>query len=117
MAVIKFTNSKSSIKKIIDYITQDSKTEERLISGKDCMPESALAEMELVKDMYNKNTGRQYIHIVQSFDPKDKLSHEVANKIGVLLAEKFEGVQAVIATHKDRQHIHNHIVRPDRAFC
>jgi len=110
LAVIKFTNSKSSIKKIIEYITGSSKTEQRLISGKDCMPESALAEMQLVKNMYGKNTGRQYIHIVQSFDPKDNLTHEKANEIGMKLAEKFIGFQAIIATHKDRDHIHNHVL-------
>lgn len=110
MAVIKFTNSKSSIKNILEYITQESKTETRLISGKDCMPETALAEMELIKDIYRKKNGRQYIHIVQSFDPKEILTHEQANKIGVELAERFTGFQAVIATHKDRNHIHNHIL-------
>jgi len=94
----------------MEYITKTSKTEQRLISGKDCMPESALAEMETVKNMYGKNDGRQYIHIVQSFDPNDVLSYEDANKVGVLLAERFAGFQAVIATHKDRDHIHNHIL-------
>jgi hypothetical protein len=110
LAVIKFTNSKSGIGGILDYITKESKTEQRLISGKDCMPESALAEMKTVKNMYGKNGGRQYIHIVQSFDPKDTLSYEDANKIGVLLAERFVGFQAVIATHKDTENTHNHIL-------
>jgi hypothetical protein len=98
------------LKNIIGYITQPSKTEQRLISGKDCMPESALAEMETVKNMHGKNNGRQYIHIVQSFNPEDILSYEDANKIGVLLAERFTGFQAVVTTHKDREHIHNHIL-------
>jgi len=101
---------KSSIKKIIEYITGSSKTEQRLISGKDCMPESALTEMELIKNIYGKTTGRQYIHIVQSFDPKDNLTHEKANEIGMKLAEKFTGFQAIIATHKDCDHIHNHVL-------
>ena len=45
MAVLKFTNSKSSLKKLVQYITSDEKTEEILISGKDCMPASAFDEM------------------------------------------------------------------------
>ncbi len=110
MAIIKFTNSKSSIKKIYNYITQKSKTDENLIYAKDCTPITAVMEMQSVKNMFNKNGGRQYIHIVQSFDPKDTLSYEKANGIGLELAEYFKGFQAVIATHKDKDHVHNHIL-------
>ncbi len=110
MATIKFTNSKSSIKKIYNYITQKSKTTDNLISTKDCLKFSAIEEMLLTKNQFNKNTGRQYIHIVQSFDPKDNLSYEQANAIGLKLAEYFNGFQAVVSTHTDKKHIHNHIL-------
>lgn len=110
MATVKFTNSKSSIKKIYDYITQKSKTTDNLISTKDCLKNSAVEEMQFTKNFYKKNNGRKYIHIVQSFDPKDELTYEKANEIGVELAEYFEGFQAVISTHTDRKHIHNHIL-------
>ncbi len=110
MATIKFTNSKSSIKKIYAYITQKSKTTDNLISTKDCLKNNAINEMIFTKNFYQKNNGRQYIHIVQSFDPKDKLSYEKANQIGQELAEYFEGFQGVIATHTDRKHVHNHIL-------
>ena len=52
------------------------KTNVNLISGKDCMAESCLEEMLYTKNLYHKNSGRQYIHIIQSFDPKDNLSME-----------------------------------------
>ena len=110
MAVIKFTNSKGSLKKIINYITQDEKTDEKLISGQNCMPESAFDEMTTVKNLYGKNNGRQYIHIVQSFKPDEKLKYETAHKIGLKLAEYFKDYQIIIATHKDRDHVHNHLV-------
>lgn len=110
MATIKFTNSKSSIKKIHSYITQKKKTKDELISTKDCLKVSAIDEMILTKNQFNKNNGRQYIHIVQSFDPKDDLSYEKANEIGIELAEYFKGFQAIICTHTDRNHIHNHIL-------
>jgi len=74
------------------------------------MPETEIEEMMFTKNMFGKNGGRQYIHIVQSFDPKDELSYETANEIGIKLAEYFVGFQAVVATHKDRDHIHNHIL-------
>ncbi len=110
MATIKFTNSKSSIKKIHSYITQKKKTNDKLISTKDCLKVSAIDEMILTKNQFNKNNGRQYVHIVQSFDPKDNLSYEKANEIGVELAEYFKGFQAIVCTHTDRKHIHNHIL-------
>ncbi len=110
MAVLKFTNSKSSLKKIIEYITRAEKTEERLISGKDCMAGSAYDEMLIVKQMFGKNYGRDYIHVVQSFDIKDQVSYEMAHKIGQKLAELFTGFQVLLATHKDRRHVHNHLL-------
>lgn len=85
MAIIKFTNSKSTLKHIINYITQDAKTTTELITGKDCTSDNALEEMQTVKNLYNKTTGRQYIHLVQSFSPNDNLSY-------------------------DREHVHNHLV-------
>lgn len=76
MAIIEAISSKANIKRIIRYVTQDKKTNVNLISGKDCMAESYLEEMLYTKNLYHKNSGRQYIHIIQSFDPKDNLSME-----------------------------------------
>lgn len=70
----------------------------------------AYEEMMTVKKMYKKLTGREKIHFVQSFSPNDKLTYEQAHEIGVKMAEYFKGFQVVVATHIDREHIHNHIV-------
>ena len=66
--------------------------------------------MMTVKNMYKKLTGREKIHFVQSFSPTDKLTYEQAHEIGRKMAEYFKGFQVVVATHKDRNHIHNHIL-------
>ena len=110
MAIIKFINNKVSLKKTLNYICKEEKTDNKLISGKDCIPEIAYEEMMTVKKMYNKLTGREKIHFVQSFSPNDKLTYEQAHEIGIRMAEYFKGFQVVVATHKDREHIHNHIV-------
>ena len=110
MAVLKFTNSKSSLKKLAQYITSDEKTEEILISGKDCMPTSAYDEMITVKQMFGKRSGRQYIHLVQSFDVSDQVSYQKAHEVGRALAELFTGFQILLTTHKDRRHVHNHLL-------
>ncbi len=110
MAVIKFINNKVSLEKTLNYICKEEKTDKKLISGKDCIPENAYEEMMTVKKMYQKLTGREKIHFVQSFSPTDKLTYEQAHEIGLRMAEYFKGFQVVVATHIDKQHIHNHIV-------
>ena len=110
MAIIKFTNSKAELKTIIDYVTRTDKTNANLITGKDCVANSCLEEMKTVKEFYNKNGGRQYIHIVQSFSPKDVLNFQKAHEIGIKFANYFQGFQVLVATHTDREHIHNHLI-------
>ena len=110
MAIIEAISSKANIKRIISYVTQDNKTNINLITGKDCMAESCLEEMLYTKNLYHKNSGRQYIHIIQSFDPKDNLSAEQVHNIGIKLANTFNGFQVLIATHIDKNHLHNHLV-------
>ena len=110
MAIIKFTNSKAELKTIIDYLTRTDKTNANLITGKDCVANSCLEEMKTVKEFYNKNGGRQYIHIVQSFSPKDVLDFKKAHEIGIKFANYFQGFQVLVATHTDRGHIHNHLI-------
>lgn len=110
MAVIKFINNKVSLEKTLNYICKEEKTDKKLILGKDCIPENAYEEMMTVKKMYQKLTGREKIHFVQSFSPTDKLTYEQAHEIGLRMAEYFKGFQVVVATHIDKQHIHNHIV-------
>ncbi len=52
------------------------------------------------------------IHYIQSFDPKSNITPELAHKITKAFVRKTFGddVQAVIATHVDRRHIHSHII-------
>ena len=52
------------------------------------------------------------IHYIQSFDPKDNISPELAHQIGKAFALKIFGKesQVVIATHVDKKHIHTHFI-------
>lgn len=113
MAIIKAINSKSSIKNIIKYVADQKKTEEKLMSGKDCSekPNQAIEDMKMTKELYKKTTGRQYKHFVQSFDPNDNITPEKVHQIGKEWAEKtFKGYEVFIATHIDKEHLHNHFV-------
>ena len=52
------------------------------------------------------------IHYIQSFDPNDNISPELAHRIGKAFALKVfcENSQVVIATHVDKKHIHTHFI-------
>ena len=50
-------------------------------------------------------------HICQSFSPDDNITPEIAHEIGKQMIERcFPDYQVVLATHKDREHIHNHFI-------
>jgi hypothetical protein len=110
MATIKILSSKGSVKNIINYVLNKEKTNERIISGKDCTPYNTAEEMNATKKLFNKTDGLSYHHIIQSFKPGE-ITPEKAHKLGVELAEKqFKNHEVLIATHKDKEHIHNHLI-------
>lgn len=113
MAIIKAINSRASIANTINYITKKEKTELKLISGINCSPDTAIEQMKLTKILWNKKSGRQYKHFVQSFPADENITYDEAHKIAEELIKrwnKFNGYEVIFATHKDREHIHTHIV-------
>lgn len=111
MAIVKAVSSRASIGTAIKYITQTEKTEEKLISGINCTPVTAIDEMNATKELWNKTGGRQYKHFVQSFSPEEKITPEQAHKIALeLMQERYKDYEIIIATHQDRDHIHSHII-------
>ena len=72
--------------------------------------ETAWREMKATKERWGKTDGIQGFHIVQSFKPGE-ITPDLAHRIGVEFVEKcFPGFEAVVGTHLDHHHIHNHIV-------
>ena len=99
---------------VLRYITQDEKTrlnDAWLVTGNNCVAQSAYTEMITTKQHFKKTDGQQFFHFVQSFSPDEKVTPQEVNAIGVELAQReFPGYEAVVATHIDTDHIHNHIV-------
>lgn len=110
----------------LKYVCDPDKTEGGLlVSAVGCMSEAKNAYEEM-KRVYEFYSGRSFnepipqngkgrvklIHYIQSFDPKEKISAGTANEIALAAVKKMfgENVQAVIATHNDTEHIHNHII-------
>ena len=111
MAVIKRIASKATPKKIVSYLTQEEKTEEKLIGGKDCDPDNVVNDFNMTQELYGKTGGVKYHHIIQSFSPEDNITPEKAHEIGKELADsQFKGFEVFVVTHKDKDHIHNHLV-------
>ena len=106
------------LKSRTDYVQNPDKTEHgELISSYECNPLTVDEEFMLSKRQYELVTGRRQksdviaYQIRQSFRPGE-ITAEEANKVGYELAMRFtKGKHAfVVATHTDRQHIHNHAI-------
>ena len=106
------------LKSRTDYAQNPDKTEHgELISSYECSPLTVDEEFMLSKRQYELVTGRRQksdviaYQIRQSFKPGE-ITAEEANKVGYELAMRFtKGKYAfIVATHTDREHIHNHII-------
>lgn len=114
MATTEIHAVNKTLGKAIKYIVNPKKTEQGLyVNSYGCTsdPDEAAAAFLQIR---NAGTGRgktlaQHLH--QSFAPGEVTPDE-AMKIGMELAEKYlKGeYQFVIATHVDKEHIHNHII-------
>ena len=112
-AIPEKTQSATAMKRVIDYVMQDKKTLYngiKLVSGQNCLPESAYQEFMATKHQYGKVNGVFFKQYVQSFKPDCNTTPEQIHQIGLELAKAFDGFEVVVATHIDRDHWHNHFV-------
>lgn len=113
MATIKAVSSKCKIGGILDYVTKEEKTEDKLLFGLNCSPKTVYEEMQVTKELWEKTDGRTYKHFVQSYHEDEHITPEQAHKNAVELAkgtEAWKGHEVLIATHIDRRHIHTHFI-------
>ena len=54
MAIVKFVTSDCPMNNIFPYVMRKEATEQRLISGIECSPDTALEEFRYVKQKYGK---------------------------------------------------------------
>lgn len=113
MAIVKAISSKAGIGQALDYVTKKEKTEDKLISGLHCEPDTAKNEMQATKELWCKTGGRTYKHFVHSYHEDEHITPEQAHKNAIELAkgtEAWKGHEVLIATHIDRGHVHTHII-------
>lgn len=97
----------------ITYAANPEKTEQLFftsaINCESC--ETAFAEMQATKQRFGKLGGVVGYHFIQSFAPGE-VTPEQAHAIGVAFTQRLFGdrYEAVVGTHLDKAHLHNHVV-------
>ena len=113
----KRTNSHGAMRNCIEYVLRPDKTSELLtyVTGPyrhdeinyDLVYRTFLEE----KKMWDKDTGRMYAHIIISRHKDEQITPDQALEFGKEFSEKwFSGFQTLVAVHKDKEHIHCHLV-------
>ena len=113
----KRTNSHGAMRNCIEYVLRQDKTSELLtyVTGPYCHDE---INYDLVyrtfleeKKMWDKDSGRMYAHNIISWHKDEQITPEQAFEFGNEFAEKwFQGFQTLVTVHKDKDHIHCHLV-------
>jgi hypothetical protein len=101
----------------IEYVLRQDKTNELFtyVTGPYCHDE---INYDLVyrtfleeKNVWDKDSGRMYAHNIISWHKDEQITQEQAFEFGKEFAEKwFSGFQTLVAVHKDKDHIHCHLV-------
>lgn len=104
---------KTELDERIVYTADSEKTDTvRFVTALNCRSiETAFDAMQKTKKKYKKMGGVLGYHFIQSFAPGE-VTPEQAHEIGCEFARRLFGddFEAVIGTHLDKAHPHNHIV-------
>ncbi|MGF0093274.1 relaxase/mobilization nuclease domain-containing protein [Lachnospiraceae bacterium SGI.066] len=113
----KRTNTHGAMRNCIEYVLRQDKTSELLtyVTGPYCHDE---INYDLVyrtfleeKKVWDKDFGRMYAHNIISWHKDEQITSEKALEFGKEFAENwFSGFQTLVAVHRDKDHIHCHLV-------
>ena len=108
------TQSSDAMKNALDYIKRRDKTlwgDCQLVTGWNCVAQSAYDEMMTSKRRHGKTDERMFYQFVQSFSPEEHVTPEEVHAVGLELAQKlFPDFEVVVATHVDTDHLHSHLI-------
>ena len=100
----------------MDYCMREDKTwdelsQSRLVSGINCDGLNSILEFEATKAAHGKMDGINFYQYVQSFSPRENITHAQAHEIAREFAMKaWPGHEVQVTTHCDAKHIHSHFV-------
>lgn len=101
-----------ALRDVMVYASDEYKTEKRLyVSSVNVTLDTAKDKMQQTKLRYGKTDGIIAFHAIQSFKPGE-VTPKLAHKIGVEFAKEMWGArfEVLIATHLNKEHLHNHFV-------
>jgi len=112
MAISKVHPIRYSVLDCVNYITDPDKTDSELyVSSYACGIHTADIEFSDTASMGSENGLIKAQHLIQAFAPGEvtpQLAHEIGRKFAMEVTEgKYE---FVLATHVDKEHVHNHIL-------
>ena len=112
MAISKIHPIRYSVLDCVNYITDPDKTDSELyVSSYACGIHTADIEFADTASMGFENGSIKAQHLIQAFAPGEVtpgLAHEIGRKFAMEVSEgKYE---FVLATHVDKDHVHNHIL-------
>ena len=111
-------DEEKTVDAVIDYVNNDNKTnEKKYVTCINCDSFDPCKSMMNTKKFFNDHKQIMAFHGYQSFEPGE-VSSEVAHEIGVKLVEELYGnrFEVVVATHVDKNHIHNHFLLNSTSF-
>lgn len=117
MAIVKTISPKiktqAHLSEALYYITQEEKAKE--VHYHRCQNYAGISQVakdfEMVRIVANQDQGILASHICQSFSPDDSITPKLAHRIGIEMIKRcFPDYQVVLASHADREHIHNHFI-------
>ena len=86
---------KAGIGQALDYVTKEEKTEDKLVSGLHCEPDTVKDEMQATKELWEKTGGRTYKHFVQSYHKDEKITPEQAHRNAFTACREYVGMERV----------------------
>jgi len=127
-AFIKVIGRRSNTKKVTSYVLDKVEDPDLLVTGLYCDNDmNSIEQMKATREYFGHNRkiskdsakkSTEVFHITQNFDPNlrhaetgKKISPYQAHEMGIEWAEKmFPDHEVLIATHTDKDHVHNHFV-------
>ena len=118
MAIVTFRNYKSGqtrgcMAAVMKYTKREDKVKwegRQLVTGINCRPDTVYEDFLRTKQLYHKEGGVLFYHMVQSFPKGADVDPKEAHAAAVELAGYFKDYEVLVCTHTDREHIHSHFI-------
>ena len=111
-----YTQTPSSLKRILDYVTRKGKDESEVYKsygvGLSDNSDKAFKEIMFNKRAFDKVDGRQYKHYAISYPPGFNDLETIEKIATQFVEENFlkRGFKCYVAIHTDKDHYHTHII-------